>query len=213
MSKQPIPTPVVLQNHELRLQRIEAAISLEDDKTVSQLSVVPPQSSVKSVSQGAQSQRSGGSSSSRTAELARRRAGVGAESAAAGGAATGSATSGAGAVPVPVPAVPSFDYLRGRVLTSVAESSSSHSVISAPAGDFVGGEEFAEVRTQLGDVDARTMDLRTEVDGMAKSLMLVSRENIELRQDIRRIDGQRVQLEAEVAKLQKMVEDILAKSQ
>lgn len=213
MSKQAVPTPVVLQNHELRLQRIEAAISLDEDKSVSQLSVVPPQSSVKSVSQGAQSQRSSGSSSSRTADLARRRAGVGAEGAAAGGAATGRAASGAGAVQAPVPSVPSFDYLRGRVLASVAEAAGSQSVTPVPDGDFAGGEEFTEVRTQLGDVDARTMDLRTEVDGMAKSLMLVSRENIELRQDIRRIDGQRVQLEAEVAELRRIVEEVLSKSQ
>lgn len=217
MSKQAVPLPIVLQNHELRLQRIEAAISLDEDKSVAQLSVVPPAPVQEATS--APSQRSGGSSSSRTADLARRRAAPSDTTSVTGGAAATSrgaprsAASGAGASPAAsVPTVPSFDYLKGRVLSAISESSAPVSSSSVQPQMAVDSEELTEMRTQLGDVDARTMDLRTEVDGMAKTLLLVNRENIELRQEIRRMDGQRVKLEAEVEALREIVSRLVADS-
>jgi hypothetical protein len=148
--------------------------------------------------------------------LARRRAGGADTTSVAGGAAATSrgasrsaasgVASGAGASPAAsVPSVPSFDYLKGRVLPAISESSASVSPFSVHPQMAVDSEELSEMRTQLGDVDARTMDLRTEVDGMAKTLLLVNRENIELRQEIRRMDGQRVKLEAEVDGLREIV--------
>lgn len=207
-SKQAIPVPVVLQNHELRLQRVEAALDLDEDKSVSKLSVVPPVEVLRP-QVAAPSQRTGGSSSSRTAELARKRGG-GAEkggSASAGGAATRGA-SGAGNVVMSAremhPQVPSFDYLKGRNAhggMSSAESVADTSAVS---------EEVGELRTQLGDVDARSSEMRRELDSVSKTLMLVSRENIELRQELRRVDTQRAAMEKTLAEVQEKLDALLS---
>lgn len=202
MSKQSVPLPVVLQNHELRLQRMETLLDIDSDKTVSQLSVVPPASVMAQQTFARGGGRGGGSSSSRTANLVNRRAGT---KEVQQGAAAQRGVSGAGSGLLPEIVPPSFDHLRGRLSTMLPSSGVSMSVdesTSVPADSAEVSELREEISQQKTTVDGLKSEVSTiqgDLNGMTRSVMALTRENLELRNSLRVLMSKYENLEKKVS--------------